>query len=347
MKRFYMVIIALIMLCSCEAAEEPLPEEPQSEPENSGNPSSEEPVPEKTESFEDYVSGDFVVLKTEGKSLYEALEFEDKIIVYYVEGEIEAFDTLTGEKLYGYFLGDVNKTKAFNFTKTDEKEGFDFKVLMEDKIVYLSSKDPEAKEEIFLPENVMETKTGSYSMYGNKIIWSSGDGIRIFDFGTGSEELLLKNSIIDEKIKPIAKPVTDKTYIIDNGEECSFEKPRFICSGRKVAVTAVSRYGLYWATAVYDLENENFDWAYSFNEMLVDDYPIKDRFVKIGDVYIDAENGSRKTDLDNEPENAGRSYDFEIKDDEIEAYIMGVTENYLIIMLCKDEARCYCLIEYK
>ena len=95
------------------------------------------------------------------------------------------------------------------------------------------------------------------------------------------------------------------------------------------------------------LENENFDWAYSFNEMLVDDYPIKDRFVKIGDIYIDAENGSRKTDLDNEPENAGRSYDFEIKDDEIEAYIMGVTENYLIIMLCKDEARCYCLIEYK
>ena len=51
--------------------------------------------------------------------------------------------------------------------------------------------------------------------------------------------------------------------------------------------------------------------------------------------------------MDNAPENAGRSYDFEIKDDEIEAYIMGVTENYLIIMLCKDEARCYCLIEYK
>ena len=73
-------------------------------------------------------------------------------------------------------------------------------MFMEDKIVYLSSKDPEAKEEIFLPENVMETKTGSYSMYGNKIIWSSGDGIRIFDFGTGSEELLLKNSIIEEKL---------------------------------------------------------------------------------------------------------------------------------------------------
>ena len=163
MKKFLLILLAVLMLCSCGVSEEPIAEEPQSEPENSENPSSEEPVPEKTESFEDYVSGDFVVLKTEGKSLYEALEFEDKIIVYYVEGEIEAFDTLTGEKLYGYFLGDVNKTKAFNFTKTDEKEGFDFKVLMEDKIVYLSSKDPEAKEEIFLPENVMETTITSIS----------------------------------------------------------------------------------------------------------------------------------------------------------------------------------------
>lgn len=153
----------------------------ESEQENITEEKPEEEIEEPEISVEQKlpsVEGDFVELKTEGGSIayFKMLEFEDKIIAYSNFENIAAFDVKTGEKLYEYTLGDINECGVFDVVKNDYKEGLDFSVSMKDKIIYLSSENPELIEIVPLPENVMETKSQNietYSVHGNKIVWIS------------------------------------------------------------------------------------------------------------------------------------------------------------------------------
>ena len=117
-----------------------------SEPEETKEPETEEPEEEKT--FPP-LSGDYVVLETSGQTIYQILEFEDKFIVYYGEGNIAAFDVETGEKIYEYFLAGVNEMFAFDMVKNDYKEGFDFSVSMWDRIVIFPAKTRRKSKSFF------------------------------------------------------------------------------------------------------------------------------------------------------------------------------------------------------
>ena len=77
--------------------EEKTEEESENSVQENSEPETEEPEEEKT--FPP-LSGDYVVLETSGQTIYQVLEFEDKFIVYYGEGNIAAFDIETGEKIY-------------------------------------------------------------------------------------------------------------------------------------------------------------------------------------------------------------------------------------------------------
>ena len=72
--------------------------------------------------------GEYVFLKDfDERTSYHFIEFADRIVIYSVSGEISAFDIVTGEKIYEFFLGDINEMQAFDLVKTNEKEGFDYR----------------------------------------------------------------------------------------------------------------------------------------------------------------------------------------------------------------------------
>lgn len=328
------------------------------------------------------VEGDYVELKTEGGSIayFKILEFEDKIIAYSDFENIAAFDVKTGEKLYEYTLGDINECGVFDIVKNDYKGGLDFSVSMKDKIIYLSSENPELIEIVPLPENVMETKSQNietYSVHGNKIVWISEGGIRMSDLDGKNEEMLIPAEDIETKIKPMAKKAYDDLYYVDNSEVCYFYEVSFICGGEKVAVTVTSeKTFLYWATALYDIESGEFEWAYLFNEMVNADYPFGDKYILVGKKFINAETGDYKNfkvwsrtvngtdfirsetdDMENHGlkifcgdrdsiEEGGKKI-FEITDEGVSGYIEGISENYVLACVHVYGNEWYCLVKYR
>lgn len=323
------------------------------------------------------IEGDYVELETNSEAIYQTLEFEDKIVIYYVSGNIAAFDIKTGEKLYEYFLADVNKMCAFDMMKNDYREGFDFSVCMFDKIVYLSSENPELIENVFLPESIAKDvyqSSEEYSIYENKIVWISHEGIKISDISGENEEVLIPTSDIEKEIKPIAKKAYDELYFVDNNEPCIFYEVSFICGGEKIAVTVTSdRSFVYWATALYDIESGEFEWAYLFNEMVNADYPFGDRYIQIGKKWVDAETGyyknigvwTRSANGTDFLHTGWQTNDFELYCDDIEsieengklilkieektaeAYVETVMENYVLIHIYRGENGWDCLVKYK
>ncbi len=335
------------------------------------------------ENMESVLSAEYVFLSNfDERTSYDFIEFKDKIVVYSVSGEISAFDIVTGEKIYEFFLGNINENAAFDFRKTDEKEGFDYRVLWKDRIIYLSSENPEIIETVFLPTNVMETMDGyaSYSLYGDRIIWQAEDGIRMMDMKTGEESLVLDNAVIDEKVRPIAEIAIEGMWIGDNGVECAFETPRFICGGTKIVAIAVSRDMVYWMVTIYDIESGEFEWAYSYNEMTNADYPFADKYVVVaGEKWINAETGNYKNfedgnyslysfdgiefvkvswhDMEGRGmevfagnfeniENGGEKI-AEISREEVQGHIVAVTENYIVIRVFEDEITDHYIVRYR
>ena len=339
---------------------------------------SSEEAEEEPLNVEDFIIGDAVLLETSGDAIYEALEFEDRIVVYYVFGNIAAFDIKTGEKLYEFSLGDVNKVGAFDMMKNISKEGFDYSVSMINKIVYLSSKDPGLMDIYFLPENVMKSLYGDrddYSVFGNKIIWISEEGIRMGNLDGSEEEILIPTGDIVKKIKPIAQKAYDEIYFVDDGEPCIFYEVSFICGGEKIAVTATSdKTFVYWSAALYDIESGEFEWAYNYSEMVNSDYPFGDRYITVAKKWIDAQTGNYKNfkiwprsvdginfiksetddrenhglkifcgDIDSIEE--GGEKIFELKN--FSGCIEAITENYILISIFRGESWDYCLVRYK
>ncbi|MBQ6877789.1 MAG: hypothetical protein IJO22_05250 [Oscillospiraceae bacterium] len=354
----------------------------EKEKENSENENSEKEEQNKAEDKEPALLGEYVFLKDfDERTSYHFIEFADRIVIYSVSGEISAFDIVTGEKIYEFFLGDINEMQAFDLVKTNEKEGFDYRVLWKDRIIYLSSKEPEKIEEVLLPENIMKTAEGyaSYSVFEGKIIWKAPEGIRMMDMETGEESLILDNAVIAEKVRPLAEVAIEGMWIGDNGVECTFEIPRFICGGTKIAVTAVSRDYVFWMIALYDIEKNEFEWVYSFNEMVNTEYPVADKYVVIGEKWINAESGNYKNfaaedyvlkscdgtefikvswdDMDGNGmkvfagnfeniENGGEKI-AEITRENVRGHIVAITENYIVIRVFEDEVTDHYIVKYR
>ncbi len=364
-----------------ESESELLISEEEKTEEESENSAQENSEPEETK--EPSLLAEYIFLKDfDERTSYDFIEFEDRIVSYSVLGDISAFDIETGEKIYEFFLGDINENAAFDFRKSDEKEGFDYRVSWKDRIIYLSSENPELIETVFLPENVMETKVGyaSYSVYDEKIIWQTENGIRMMDMKTGEESLILDNAIINEKVRPIAKIAIDGMWIGDNGVECAFENPRFICGGTKIVAIAVSKDMVYWMVTIYDIESEEFEWAYSYNEMTNADYPFADKYVVVaGEKWINAETGNYKNFEDGdyslysfdgiefvkvswqdmegrgmevftgnfENIEAGGEKIAEISREEVKGHIVAVTENYIVIRVFEDDVTDHYIVRYR
>lgn len=407
MKNFiFAVVVALVLLIFCTScgweveivdptkpseseAEIVVPEEEKEEEqkvlENSetaeeGSESAEQE--EYVEKGEPPISCENVVLETSRGSIYKSLEFEDRIIIYYVEGSIAAFDIETGEEIYEFYFGDVNENGAFDIVKTDYKEGFDYRILTKDKIAYFSSKNDGLIEEIYLPETVAKDIADSrfmmaYSIYGDKIIWQSKDGIKIINTETGEEELLLSNDLIESVIIPSAeKAIPERTFYVDYAPYF-FYNPKFICDGEKIAVSVTNERFIFWATALYNIEKEGFEWSYAYDEMLNADYPFADKFISIGGRrFINAENGNEilfdeftrsfdgtnffrieYDDMDmhgfkafmgdrNSIINGGTEI-FSLTNDVATAHIDNIFENYLLVCVHEEGTEWNCLVKYK
>ena len=388
MKKFFAVAVLMIVLVgafvSCGWNIEIVdPREPEEKEQDLSSVPEEIPQEEpKIKKGEPPISCENVVLETSGATIYKSLEFSDRIIIYYVEGNIAAFDIETGAEIYEYFLGDVNENGAFEMEKTNSKPGFDFCVYMIDKIVYLSSENPELIEEVPLPEKIAEDIKNdfivdTYSVYETRIIWKSKDGIRLLDTETGEEKLLLPNEIIKTEIVPYAFVAIQErpVYIEDSGY--MFIKPRFICGGEKIAVTVTGEHYLYWAAALYNIEKDEFEWSFYYDEMINADYPFADKYVSVGGrKYINAETGNYKnfdeftrsadginffrcefSDMDNHGfkifmgdskniENGGTEF-LNLTNVTATGHIENILENYLLIFVRKDGIEWDCIVKYK
>ena len=69
MKKFLLILLAVLMLCSCNVQEEPVPEEPQISESSASETEKPEKIPEKTEDEIYYES-----LDNEGKNMYSHID---------------------------------------------------------------------------------------------------------------------------------------------------------------------------------------------------------------------------------------------------------------------------------
>ena len=69
MKKFLLILLAVLMLCSCGVQEEPVPEEPQISESSASETEKPEEIPEKTEDEIYYES-----LDNEGKNMYSHID---------------------------------------------------------------------------------------------------------------------------------------------------------------------------------------------------------------------------------------------------------------------------------
>lgn len=269
-------------------------EESKSSEEQEGQP--EQPENEEQEVKEEEslppIEGDFVVLET-GKdfTMNDALlEFEDNFVIYSVDGEIAGFDKETGKKTYSTGYQNMNEIGFISMYKNEDlnSNGEHYCISSKDKIQYRTS------EELYIVHEVPE-EVGNIFFVGNEdFLWASEEGIMIIDFhGEEDAKVLVETERIKEEIRPICKKTFEEGFVGDNGVPYHFEDPKFICNETKIVVTVASEDYVFWAVAIYDIESDKFEKAFSFSEMDIAQYPIGDRYVFIrttaGEKLVDVE----------------------------------------------------------
>ena len=92
MKKILLILLLVLTLCSCGVSEEPVPEEPQSEPEISGSSASEPEEPEKAPE------------KTEDEIYYESLDREGKNMYSHINRKEINYNTFESRLHPGLFI---------------------------------------------------------------------------------------------------------------------------------------------------------------------------------------------------------------------------------------------------
>ncbi len=235
---------------------------------------------------------------------------ESEKYLLYIDGNIHRIcDKETGEILHTENYNSFCNGRLFPWRADfcSEKEGFDYRILFTDRVIYRSTEDFTKEETVMLTEYIPETS----EFYKKQNVYYDINGENTFVNNVGGSVVLVKEGeepkVILEKgyfsntydFYKTAKGVSENALKNVKDSEyydytLCFSDPRFACGGTKIVVSVSDEdEGSYDGTVVYDLEKEKIEYCFygnSYNARF-SRYPIDDRYIQYRDVLWNIETG--------------------------------------------------------
>ena len=251
--------------------------------------------------------GDYVELNVPTNFRYQhVLSFEDIIVFYSENGALYAFSSKDGSQLYEINL--KLSSYAFSMEKYDLKQGYNYRILFEDRVTYLDSRNVNSPLSVFLPNglsfnrNALQSDVKSfYDMEESKFVYASKKGIVLYDSNTKEEKTIALNSSLPNLNKYHNDASIPEKYTL------SYQDPQFVLGGEKILIKVFSNLdGMYVGIIIYDIYYDCIEYEYKF---ITSKYPgkvILDRYLIFSEwkhkELFDLENGGISFSIDDMPD---------------------------------------------
>ena len=185
--------------------------------------------------------------------------------------------------------GDVIRAEAYSV-----KEGYDYRLLLLDSVVYRSTTDENKVLRETLPLDMKFEHRDLYDEFRDRydineqyFTWHDDDGIRLLSLDGGEPELILSNEDFSENYENI---LADNPYEFpEYMGEMLYACPRFICGGTKIVATAFKESSICTGIVIYNISEGKIELGHFIYEPDEAQYPLADRYVKDGWYRVDAE----------------------------------------------------------
>ena len=205
--------------------------------------------------------GEYVELNVPTNFRYQhVLSFEDNIVFYSENGVLYAFSSIDGSQLYEINL--ELSSYAFNMEKYNLKQGYNYRILFEDRVIYLDSQNVNSPLSVFLPNslsfnrNALQSDVKSfYDMEESKFVYASNKGIVLYDLNTKEEKAIALNSSL-----PNLNEYNNDASIPEK-HTLSYQDPQFVLGGEKILIKVFSNLdGMYVGIIIYDIYSNHVEY---------------------------------------------------------------------------------------
>lgn len=204
--------------------------------------------------------------------------------------EVFVYDAESGKLRYkAENYGDVIRAEAYSV-----KEGYDYRLLLLDSVVYRSTTDENKVLRETLPldmkfehRDLYDEFRDCYDINEQYFTWHDDDGIRLLSLDGGEPELILSNEDFSENYENI---LADNPYEFpEYMGEMLYACPRFICGGTKIVATAFKESSICTGIVIYNISEGKIELGHFIYEPFEAQYPLADRYVMDDWYRIDAE----------------------------------------------------------
>ena len=292
------VILSTAVLAACEKA--PAGAENSG---GSGESVSESSESERSESFAEHakeltaqIHGNAVWLE-DSAAAYEAnrdalwntpIETNGAVIRCNSE-EVFVYDAESGKLRYkAENYGETIRAEAYS-----ARDGYDYRLLLLDSVVYRSTTDESKVLRETLPLDMKFEHCDArefrdcYDINEQYFTWHDDDGIRLLSLDGGEPELILSNEDLDKNYKSILADHPES--LVELFGEKRYGCPRFICGGTKIVATAFKESSICTGIVIYNISEGKIELGHFIYEPDEAQYPLADRYVMDDWYRIDAE----------------------------------------------------------
>ena len=204
--------------------------------------------------------------------------------------EVFVYDAESGKLRYkAENYGETIRAEAYS-----ARDGYDYRLLLLDSVVYRSTTDESKVLRETLPLDMKFEHKESYDEFRDcydinerYFTWHDDDGIRLLSLDGGEPELILSNEDLDKNYKSILADHPES--LVELFGEKRYGCPRFICGGTKIVATAFKESSICTGIVIYNISEGKIELGHFIYEPDEAQYPLADRYVMDDWYRIDAE----------------------------------------------------------
>ena len=203
--------------------------------------------------------------------------------------EVFVYDAESGKLRYKA----ENHGETIRAESYSAKDGYDYRLLLLDSVVYRSTTD---ENKVLCESLPLDMKFehcedrefyNCYDINEQYFTWHDGDGIKLLSLDGGEPELILSNDDLIKNYKNIL--VDHPVELTELLGEMLYGCPRFICGGTKIAATVFKERIICSGIVIYNISEGKIELGHFIYEPDEAQYPLSDRYI-VDDYYrIDAE----------------------------------------------------------
>ena len=206
------------------------------------------------------------------------------------ENNTFVYDAETGKLRYkAENYGEVIRAEAYS-----AKDGYDYRLLLLDSVVYRSTTDENKVLSEALPldmkfehRDLYDEFRDCYDINEQYFTWHDSDGIKLLSLDGGEPKLILSNEDFSNNYENIL--VDNTSEFPEYMGEMLYACPRFICGGEKIVATAFKERSICTGIVIYNISESKIELGHSILEPHEAQYPISDRYIMDDWYRLDAE----------------------------------------------------------